>query len=204
MIYVIDTGYSGKHADISSEQVDEIGHGTAMINIIKGFTPKAEIIPIKVRPSMLRDELLSVFSELIDRVKVADIVLLNWVVDKDLQLDSIVSILVDRCCVVCAAGNFSKSIELYSPTTVKGVHVVACLNKSGKLAKMSNYCNDGNMKYMFGTTFITDSINGTITCSGTSVSASIYAALMSRNKTCKFMTKSFNKLKKKYNDELAY
>jgi len=203
MIYVIDTGYSGNHRIISNGN-DNIGHGTAMINFIKMYSPKSDITSIKIENTLTKSVLLRIISELTEKVAKNDIVLLNWVVDKDQMLDNVVLELVNKCNVVCAAGNFGKDIELYSPTTVKGVKVVVCLNKSGNLAKLSNYSNNIPVIGMFGTTMSIDSINGKIICSGTSVSASIYAALLDKyHFKKKYVDKAFNILKNRFANEIT-
>ena len=202
MIYVLDTGYSGKHLDVIGEP-DTVGHGTAMANIIKQYSPKSRIVIAKIDEQMRQCELVKMLISMKTRLRPNDILLITWVVDRNPEIDFLVSEIARTNAVVCAAGNFSSSIEGYSPAGADGVIAVSCINKSGNLAKMSNYGTD---VVMYGTSVTVDSIQGQMVLAGTSASASIYASLMDRAPVKlreKFIRRAFNMLTRKFRSELG-
>jgi len=199
MIYVIDTGYAGQHTDVVIKSGDDvIGHGTTMIDYIKDYNRKANITSVQISnltPST--DELIKIIEDLIDCVTADDIVLFTWIIEKDHRFDLVVSRLVARCTVVCAAGNLTAPVAAYSPCTVLGIHTITALNKSGTRAHFSNY-GPGTIP-MFGTN-ITSSSGQQYT--GTSVAAAIYTALLSRNSSPRFQRRAFSLLSRKFANEL--
>lgn len=203
MIYVIDTGYSGQHLDVICEP-DTIGHGTAMVNLIKQFSPKAQITSMKIDEQMSKCELMRILLQVKTNIEPQDIVLIPWIIDRDAEIDFIVTELAKTNAVVCSAGNMSSPVNLYSPAGAPGVITVGCINKSGVLARMSNYgTEDKAIELMYGTSVNVESINGPMVIAGTSASASIYAALLDRNPSKRFLTRAFNVMTRRYRRELG-
>jgi hypothetical protein len=118
-----------------------------------------------------------------------DIVLCLWAVDGNNLLDEHFNDLAELCWVVVAAGNYNKNINEYTPARVSGVITVACLNKSGVKASLSNWSEDKELIWVPGTNYNVGWKNS----SGTSVSAAVYAA---------FLAESIDKTDSKILDQL--
>jgi hypothetical protein len=206
MIYVIDTGYSGKHLDVQANP-DTVGHGTAMINLIKVYAPVVKVECLSITELMNKRAVLDIFDDLKSKLLPHDIVLIPWVVGRDHDIDQRVNALARDNVIVCSAGNFSSSVDLYSPAGASGVITVGCLNKTSNLASMSNYGSESKeIAFMYGTSIHIDSIHGVMNVSGTSASASIYAALLSRvqpRNREKFIKRVFGMMTRKYRSELG-
>lgn len=203
MIYVIDTGYSGTHLDVISEP-DSVGHGTAMINLIKVYSPKSQITCMRISEEMNKCELLRILLDVKTRIKPQDILLTTWVVERNPEIDFIIEEIAKTNRVVCAAGNMSDDFALYSPAGAHGVTTVACINKSGSLAQMSNYSMTLPFEVMYGTSVVVQGMTARMTIAGTSPAASIYAALLDRSKgRMSFLRRANKMLRAKYRRELG-
>jgi hypothetical protein len=111
-----------------------------------------------------------ILRDLIKLVTSTDIVLCAWGLPPNPTLTSIFGALVTRTNVVAAAGNDGRQIDTI-PALITGVTTVGALNKSGDRASHSNY-SDKPMVWVTGTNYQGHS--------GTSVSAALYAAFLSR------------------------
>ena len=164
MIYVID------------QPLQESSHSMFMKDLI-GLHSKVEVNVISLDSSITITNLVLTIDRLKEVVKPKDIVLCAWVVSADTRIDSVINDLADLCWVVVAAGNYSSDISNFSPARASNVITVGCLNKSGKVATLSNTSSDKDLEWVPGTNC---TLNGK-TESGTSVSAALYAAFLSNS-----------------------
>ena len=161
MIYLID------------EQLTDNSHSKYIQDIIKNHTDvEIKLIEISMSPTV--GEIKNIVFNLFDIVTPKDIVLCCWAVEPNDYIDELFDELSDICWVVVAAGNFNKSISNWSPARAKRVITVACLNKSGVKATLSNYSEDKELVWVPGTNYNVGWKNS----SGTSVSAAVYAAFL--------------------------
>lgn len=162
MIYLID------------EEWSETSHSKFVVDIIKNHSDvEIKILPIPQKPKF--SDILSITNHLSEIVRMNDVVLCTWAVDKDERIDDLFNKLAEQCWVVVAAGNFNKNISEYSPASAEYVTTVACLNKAGIKAALSNYSDTKQLVWLAGTNYNVGWKNS----SGTSVSAAVYAAFLS-------------------------
>lgn len=107
-----------------------------------------------------------------------DILLIPWIVTGSRLVDLAVEKVLSRLTVVAAAGNFSTDIDSFSPARLPGIITVGCLNKSVKVAALSNTSTKKILAWAPGTNFHV----GPKTYSGTSISAAIYAGLLAESR----------------------
>ena len=163
MIYLID------------EQLSDISHSGFLTRIISEHsTTEVNVISLPATPTFT--QIYETVENLIGIVSSSDIVLCAWATPANNRIDSIFEELCEKCWVVVAAGNSSAPIENYSPTRVSTVITVGCLNKSGNKASLSNFSNTKQLEWVPGTNYTV----GDRTESGTSVSAALYAAFLSK------------------------
>jgi len=163
MIFLLDEPYS------------ETSHSRYLIDIIHQHTN--EVIEIVDLPSSSTKKFIAnkIF-DLLSKVRPNDIVLCAWAIKADENLDELFSELGECCRVVVSAGNFHEPLENYTPARSDNVIVVGTLNKSGLVAALSNYSESKHIVWIPGTNY--DS--GQKVMSGTSVSAALYAAFLSK------------------------
>lgn len=150
-------------------------HSKSISSILQCFTNES-ITSIAINPDAKLKEIYQIFIDLIDRVNSKDIVLCPWCIEANDYLDSIVDHLAAICNVVVAAGNFNRPVDSYSPARASLVTTVACLNKSGIKAALSNYSKTKDLIWIPGTNFWLDGKP----FNGTSISAAVYAGLLSK------------------------
>ena len=164
MIYLLDSPFT------------ETSHSCFILDIIKEHsTEYVELIPIS--SEIKSKELSRIIFSLFKKVLPNDIVLCPWAVPRDVVLDGLFTELSTLCYIVAAAGNFSSSIENYTPAGTDGVITVGTLNKFGLIAVLSNYGSSKEIAWVPGTNYNTGTKNG----SGTSVSAALYAAFLAES-----------------------
>lgn len=151
-------------------------HGQYISDII-GRHSTVEIFPIKLNKNPMFNEVISAVMNLQSVVFPEDIVLCPWAVDANQTLDRIFNELSDLCWVVVAAGNYNQDIKYWSPARAENVITVACLNKSGIKAALSNWSNEKELIWVAGTNYNVGWMNS----SGTSVSAAVYAAFLAES-----------------------
>jgi hypothetical protein len=164
MIYLIDTKF------------EQDSHSAYIIDILKQHTDvEIELIEIPEDPTY--GQLHRIINELMPRVFPKDIVLCPWAVDGNELLDEHFNTLSELCWVVVAAGNFDQNIKDWTPARAEQVITVACLNKSGVKAALSNWSEDKELVWVPGTNYNVGWKNN----SGTSVSAAIYSAFLAKS-----------------------
>lgn len=161
MIYIID------------DFVSDSSHGNLIEKIILTHS-NSQIRKVNTETELKPSKLQNIIFTISCLVKIDDIVLIPWVTERHLGLDTIVESLANKCRVVVAAGNFSTNIENYSPTCAKNVIVVGCYNKSLKKATLSNYSENINMMWVVGTNYFINNIPH----NGTSISSALYTAFL--------------------------
>lgn len=161
MIYLLD------------QELTEDSHSKYIIDIIKGHTEES-ITVVPLLPNPTYRQLYDKVSPLLSIVRQNDIVFCPWVVDANFLLDELFDDLAERCWVVVSAGNFNKDICEYSPARAEKVITVACLNKSGIKAALSNYSQEKELVWVAGTNYNVGWKNS----SGTSVSGAVYTAFL--------------------------
>lgn len=164
MIYLLDT------------VLKQGSHSAYIIDIIKEHTD-VEIKLIEIPENPTYGQLYKIINGLMPKVIPSDIVLCPWAVDGDQLLDTYFNELSELCWVVAAAGNYNKNINEYTPARAESVITVACLNKSGVKAALSNWSNDKELVWVPGTNYDVGWKNS----SGTSVSAAIYTAFLAES-----------------------
>lgn len=164
MIYLID------------ESLTENSHSKYILDIIKNHTDtEVKIIELPSNPTV--GQINNIIYNLFDKVFPWDIVLCPWAIDGNYTVDQLFEDLTKLCWVVVAAGNYNRSIHEFSPARAKNVITVACLNKSGIKATLSNYSKDKELVWVPGTNYNLGWKNS----SGTSVSAAVYAAFLAES-----------------------
>lgn len=154
----------------------ENSHSRYMIDIIsKHTTEPVELIEISENATY--GEIAKTVLSLFTKATYNDIVLCPWAVTANYYLDQIFEDLSERTWVVAAAGNFDADIKDYTPARSSGVIAVACLNKSGLKAALSNWGDSKEIIWVAGTNYDVGWKNS----SGTSVSAAIYTAFLAES-----------------------
>jgi hypothetical protein len=188
MIYLLD------------EKLTDHSHSKYILNIIKNHTDiDVELIEVSQQPTV--GEIDNIVQDLHKKVLPTDIVLCCWVVEANEIIDDIFDDLSNQCWVVVAAGNFNNDITFWSPARAKRVITVACLNKSGIKAMLSNYGESKELVWVPGTNYNVGWKNS----SGTSVSAAVYAAFLAeaiKEKDFDLLTELLNKYSIKVKNEL--
>lgn len=164
MIYLLD------------QPLTEKSHSRFIMDIISKHS-KVEVKLIELPDDPTYGQIYTIINDLYPMVKPSDIVLCPWAVDADFQVDEMFNHLAELCWVVVAAGNFNEDIEKYSPARAEKVITVACLNKSGIKAALSNWSNNKELIWIPGTNYNVGWKNS----SGTSVSATVYAAFLAES-----------------------
>lgn len=161
MIYLLD------------QKLTDASHSKFIIDIVQQHTEtEVQLIEISANPTY--GEIYKIIINLYSIVLPSDIVLCPWAVNPDEKIDDMFNQLAGLCWVVVAAGNFNQNIKNYSPARAKNVITVACLNKSGVKAALSNYSDTKELVWLPGTNYNVGWKNS----SGTSVSAAVYAAFL--------------------------
>lgn len=155
---------------------DEFSHGKFVTEIICRHSD-AKIIPILLSKDPTFKEIIDLILSIFPIVLPDDIVLCPWAVDANQMIDEIFEKLSDLCWVVVAAGNYNQDIKFWSPARAENVLTVACLNKSGIKAALSNWSSGKELVWVAGTNYNVGWKNS----SGTSVSAAVYAALLAES-----------------------
>lgn len=193
-IILSDSGYAGLHTDISGANTDwsPWRHGTGIVDLIKTYSPDANIYVHQVPEefNLSREKMLEHVTELKDMAQPDDLIVIEWVVHRDPDIDRIVSRIAEKSDTLICAGNFGDTIENWSPATVSEAQTISCWNKSNQLAKLSNYGD--KCIPMYGTS-VTMS-DGTIS-SGTSASTAIMAGILWRNTSEKFLRRVMYKMR---------
>lgn len=189
MIYLLD------------EKLTDRSHSKYILDIIKNHTDiSVELLEVSPKPTV--NEIENIVQDLYKKISPTDIVLCCWVVDANNIIDDIFDDLSEHCWVVVAAGNFNDSIQNWSPARAKRVTTVACLNKSGIKAVLSNYGESKELVWVPGTNYNVGWKNS----SGTSVSAAVYAAFLAeaiKEKNLDVLTDLLNKYSKLVKTEVA-
>lgn len=194
-VYVLDDGYNGTDNSITGDRNPNSRHGTMMCDLVRLFSSKVNIKSIQMPPSGRLEDIAEVLSVLYDSVKPDDVVLFGWITYRNDALDQMVEAISQRTTVVCPAGNYAEDIENYSPLMVPNVIVVHALNHHDQMLSRSNFGNEQKQTVgMYGVPI--QHLN--ITQRGTSVAVAIYAALLSRNKSEKFMRRAKRTVRKLY------
>ena len=161
MIYLLD------------QALTNTSHSRLIMDIIRKNTDvEIKLIEMPVNPTF--GQVNKVVYSLFGVVKPSDIVLCPWAVDGNAVVDELFNDLSEQCWVVVAAGNFNKDIKDYSPARAEGVITVACFNKAGVKAALSNWSADKELIWIPGTNYDVGWKNS----SGTSISAALYAAFL--------------------------
>ena len=188
MIYLLDT------------KLTEDSHSKYIIDILCRHTMvPIEHIEIPADPTF--GELYKIVIRLFDTINSNDIILCPWAVSADEQLDELFNDLADCCWVVASAGNFNEDIEKYSPARAKNVITVACLNKSGLKAALSNWSDNKELVWLAGTNYNVGWKNS----SGTSISAAVYSPFLAesiKNKDPDLLEDLVNKYTKQVWEEI--
>jgi subtilisin family serine protease len=206
-LYTVDGSYD-----------DTRGHGTALASLIVGNTcgiTSAQIKNVKIF-STTTVTMLSDFTHALDVTLTAilanptryNIVNMSWAIPKNTYIESKIDALINAgAIVVASAGNSGIPVEQVTPASMARVVTVGAYNQSFTPASFSNYSgelsttpNDTNhglsglSGWAPGVDIRVASINGgTITASGTSLSAAIATACIAFNGDYHYL-----------NDELVY
>lgn len=188
MIYLID------------QELTETSHSKFIIDILKAHTD-VEIKLVVIPENPTYGQVNSSVYNLFNLVLPSDIVLCSWAVDANYTVDDLFNELAELCWVVVAAGNYNRNINDFSPARAENVITVACLNKSGIKATLSNWSEDKELIWVPGTNYDVGWKNS----SGTSVSAAIYAAFLAesiKNKNPKLLDELLEQHKLKVFEQL--
>lgn len=182
---VIDSGYDMGRATeriVSAADVtgkgnvnDDMGHGTAMADIILNHTPKAvKAMPIKVTDEAGRTSALKMYLGLMYAIEhEADLINISMTAYKSAQASFVEGAIGEAekrgIPVIVSAGNYGEDVKDYSPANAAHAIAVSAVNKDKARDAYSNYgdidyCAYGSME-----------VNGT-KYQGTSVSAAIVTA----------------------------
>lgn len=188
MIYLLDQALSLE------------SHSKMILEIIGNHTNiHTKLIEMPKNPTY--GQIYKILYDLMPLVLPKDIVLCPWAVDANINVDEIFNELAGYCWVVVAAGNFNQDINKFSPARAQNVITVACLNKSGIKAALSNYSEGKELVWIPGTNYDT----GPKKTSGTSISAAIYAAFLAEtieSKKPELLEELMEKYKEKVFQEL--
>lgn len=186
-IYILDQGYGGTNSVVTGDINQHSPHGTIMADTVSAINPRAHIHALAMPQCGTIDLVVEKISWLSEKVQSDDLVLFGWVSHHNLEVDQAVTDLAQRCMVVVPAGNMASHIRHFSPTVVSGVTTVVALNGKNQLMSLSNYgCDQCPTVGMYG---VPMPHLGHVE-RGTSVAAAIYAGLMSRNRSEKFIRRS--------------
>lgn len=201
-IILSDSGYAGEHTDIEGANTDwsPFRHGTGIVDLIKKYSPDARIHVHQVPEefNLSREKMLLHVTELRDMAEPDDLIVIEWVIHRDLIMDEIVSELAQKSDTIICAGNFGDAIENWSPCCVPEAMTISCWNKSNQLAKLSNYGE--KCIPMYGTSVKMSDGN---TGSGTSASTAIMAGILWRNTSDKFLRRVMYKMRRYHEWELG-
>lgn len=193
MIYIVDTGVNldevsdSQNIELiwsaSDDFTDTLNHGTGMIRAIQQVSPDSKIGVLKTLDSDNNTNYLNLdqcLKWLLINLRPGDIVLWCFVMPEADVPEKTINLLeqcLDLSTWVVPSGNFGKSTKEYYPgklcLTKPNTFVIGCINKSNKIAKLSNTPANG---YVTGTTQPVGYENKTK--SGTSVSAAYFAGML--------------------------
>lgn len=172
-------------------------HGKITEKIVKYISPNCDIERIKFPELLLVSDVIDSLMYVSDRASSGDIVLITWILPRNQKVDDAVLSLSKKARVICSAGNLKQDIKNFSPANLSSnIEVVHCLNKKGDLASFSNFGE--HTVGMFGTNISIDNLK----YSGTTISAAIYAGLISRNSNPKFLDRVTRFLFRKFSRDL--
>lgn len=215
MIYLFDSGATLENKDVvesyavDQEPQDQVGHGTCMASLIKTINPNCKIYSIKIGDSKPKLDTVQSCLNYIEQRPVGDndIILFNANFNFSTALslfESRLSELSKKFLIIVPAGNNSALVDLYSPARCPFVLTVGSLNKSKKITSVSNLSGNKiiDLWVVSTNTPVFDRANNQIRLFGTSVAASIAAALADLHKV-----KDKDKLSQiinDYNDTVAF
>lgn len=188
MIYLLDQPLTNK------------SHSKFIIDVINNHTD-TEIKLIEMPKDPTFGQINKIVVELMALVTPSDIVLCPWAVTANEVIDDLFNKLATLCWTVVSAGNYNQDVNLWSPARAENVITVACLNKSGLKASLSNWSDEKELIWVPGTNYTLSWKN----TSGTSVSAAIYAAFLSealKNNDPKLLDELLNNYSKALLDSL--
>jgi len=192
-IFVIDTGYG---------DADWMGHGTVVIDIIKHYNKSAEIVSLSNSNSNPITSMEMNLLYVMANCKLTDILLTPWNLPRNSRMDKLFKNISKKCKkIICTSGNNSEfNLDDWTPARLTDYcDVIHCIKKSGDLASFATH----NPKTigMYGTN---------ITCAdgvirgGSTLSASIYCGIVSRNSDPRFLRRITRLIKHKYQAEIGY
>lgn len=193
MIYVVDTGANLEELtnihkinfvwSPDNDFTDSLSHGTGMIRAIQQVSPESEIGVLKILDDQNQtsyENLDACLQWLLINLRPNDIVLWCFIMPVEDVPERTLNLLeqcLDLSTWVVPSGNFGKSTKEYYPAKLclakSNTFVIGCLNKSNKIAKLSNTPANG---YVTGTTQPVGYENKSK--SGTSVSAAYFAGML--------------------------
>lgn len=164
---------------------DENGHGTAMANIILEHAGNGvKVMPIKVADKAGRSSSLKLYLAIRHGIEQgADIINISMSsykpTDKGIVAAAIREAAAQGIFVVTAAGNYGENTADYIPANVEKAIVVSAVNADKTRDTYSNYGNSTDY-CAYGSVETKGIHNKKVTISGTSVSAAIVSAVISR------------------------
>jgi len=215
MIYLFDSGVTFENNDcveayaVNQEPQDNVGHGTCMASVIKSINSSCKIYSIKIGNDKPKISTVLQCLNFVEQQETngQDIILFNANFSSLLDIsmfESKLKQLSKKYLIIVPAGNDASSVDLYSPARCSFVLTVGSLNKSKKITSVSNI--DGTKKidlWVVSTnTLAQDRDQNPVRLFGTSVAASIAAALSDLNGTKDI--DSLRKLVTEYNDTIAF
>lgn len=182
---VIDSGYDTGRATgriVSAADVtgkgnvnDDMGHGTAMADIILNHTPEAvKVMPIKVTDEAGRTSALKMYLGLMYAIEhEADLINISMTAYKSSHASFVENAIEEAehkgIPVIVSAGNYGEDVKDYSPANAAHAIAVSAVNADKTRDAYSNYGDIDYCAYGFM------EVNGTV-YHGTSVSAAIVTA----------------------------
>lgn len=196
-----DSGYIGIHTDVTGSHTDwsPFNHGTLIVDLIKSYSPDCVIHVHQVPEefNLSKEAMIKHVTELRDMATPDDLVMINWVIHRDSDMDDIVTEIAINSDTIICAGNFADSIERWSPCCVSQARTISCLNKSDQLAKLSNHGEKCEPMYGTSVKFSDGSVRH-----GTSGATAIMASILWRNTSEKFLRRVMYKMQQYHLTEM--
>lgn len=196
MIYLLDSGvepslnFCTENFSTCGHYTDVIGHGSSMASIIKSIHPDAKISNVKIgdsKPNLLNIKKCLEYLESKELFEDINIILFNANFPYETLLDEFeakLRTLSNKFIIVVPAGNNSTDVTSYTPARCNFVWNVGSLNKSNKPTQVTNFGNESRAIDFWIVSTNTNAIskdNKKIRVFGTSVAASILAALIDKH-----------------------
>ena len=144
-IALIDTGADAdvNFSVVGDDTSDSDGHGTLMLDCIKGINPDAKVMSIKVFNGSTTDA-ASVYAgiklAIENDVKIINLSLVGADVEKNAIVKEAIQEAIDKDIVVIgAAGNYNLSATKFIPGCIDDVIVIGAANEDGEKRSNSNY-----------------------------------------------------------------